>query len=313
MKKILIVIASMLFTAGIASAQSLEEATELYNTGATMLNGGDNSSALMYFEQSLQMGEALGEEAAELISNCKDIIPKIYLAVAKDYAAAKDSDNAIASINKTIEIAGQYGATETLNEAKELLPQVLLQNAGNLLNSKQYEAAAEAYGKVTEIDPENGIAWLRMGMSYGACGKLDEAIEAYNKAAQFGQDKNANKQIANIYLKKAIASQKAKDMAGVLENAELSASYLNTPNAQKLIGSAASTLKQNDKAVAAFLNYLEINPNANDKNQIYYQLATVYQEMGNKDQACAYFKLVANDPQFGEYSNYVIKSVLKCE
>ena len=117
MKKIIILAFAALLSAGIASAQTMEEAIDLYNTGSTMLGTGDNKGALNYFEQALTMGETIGPEATELISNCKDIIPKLHLQIAKDYVEAQNTDMAVAEIEKTIALAGQYGETETMQEA----------------------------------------------------------------------------------------------------------------------------------------------------------------------------------------------------
>ena len=258
MKKIIILAFAALLSAGIASAQTMEEAIDLYNTGSTMLGTGDNKGALNYFEQALTMGETIGPEATELISNCKDIIPKLHLQIAKDYVEAQNTDMAVAEIEKTIALAGQYGETETMQEANELLPQILLQNAGR------------------------------------------------------GQTKEANKQLSTLYLLEAVKHQKAKNWAGVIENAELSASYEDNYNAQQLIGVAALQLGQYEKAISGFENYLTLQPNAKNKNQMYYYIATAYNSMGNKDMACTYFKMIMNDPQLGEYATHMVKNELKC-
>lgn len=312
MKKIIILAIAALFSAGIASAQTMEEATEMYNTGAMMLDSGDNAGALTWFEQALTMGETIGPDAVELINNCKNIIPKLHLQIAKDYVAVQNTDMAVAEIEKTIELAADYGQTETALEASQLLPQVLLQAAGRLLNSKQYAEAAEAYKAVTEIQPENSTAWLRMGMAYGAAGNIEGAVEAYNKAAELGQSDNANKQLSNLYLMEAVKSQKAKDWAGVIENAEASISYLDNHNAQKLLGTASLQTKQYSKAITAFESYLALQPNAKDKNQINYQIATAYYNLGDNAQACTYFKMIMDDPTFGEYATHMVKNELKC-
>lgn len=312
MKKIIILATVAVFSAGIASAQTVEEATDLYNSGATMLNTGDNQGALTFFEQALEMAEIIGPDAMEVMDNCKDIIPKLHLQIAKDYVDQQQSDMAVAEIEKTIEIANEYGQTETVQEATELLPQVLLQAAGRYLNSKQYEQAAEAYSAVIEVQPNNAVAWLRMGISYGMMGKTEEAVEAYKKAAELGQTDQANKQLSNLYLMEAVKCQKAKDWAGVIENAETSVSYLDNYNANKLIGIAALQLGQNEKAVKGFENYLALQPNAKDKNQINYQIATAYYNMGDNAQACTYFKMIMDDPTFGEYATHMVKNELKC-
>ena len=313
MKKIFIAALMALLSAGFASAQTMEEATELYNTGATMLNTGDNNGALDYFEQALTMGETIGPDATELINNCKDIIPKIHLAIAKEYASVQDSENAAKELEETIAIAKEYNNADVLSEATSLLPQVLMQQAGILLNGKQFAEAAEAYKEVIEVQPENAIAWLRMGMAYGAAQNTEAAVAAYTKAAELGQADQANKQLSNLYLIAAVNAQKAKDWAGVIENAEAAISYLDNFNAQKLIGVAALQLGQNEKAIAGFENYLALQPNAKDKSQIYYQIATAYNNMGNKGQACTYFKMIVDDPNFGEYAKHMVENELKCQ
>lgn len=312
MKKIIILAFAALFSAGIASAQTMEEAIDLYNTGSTMLGTGDNKGALNYFEQALTMGETIGPEATELISNCKDIIPKLHLQIAKDYVEAQNTDMAVAEIEKTIALAGQYGETETMQEANELLPQILLQNAGRLLNSKQYTEAAEAYKAVIEVQPDNATAWLRMGLAYRGANNNEAAVDALLKAGELGQTKEANKQLSTLYLLEAVKHQKAKNWAGVIENAELSASYEDNYNAQQLIGVAALQLGQYEKAISGFENYLALQPNAKNKNQMYYYIATAYNSMGNKDMACTYFKMIMDDPQLGEYATHMVKNELKC-
>lgn len=313
MKKFLTIIAAVILSAGFGWAQSLEEATDLYNSGATMLNSGNADSALGLFEQALSMGETLGEEAAELIGNCKNIIPKVILSKAKEFAAENDFENAVATTNKAIEKAESFDQFETLSEASALLTQLVLQDAGVKLNAKDFAGAAAGYRKATELDPDNAIAWLRLGMALGASSDIENAVAAYKKAAELGQDNAANKQLGNLYLIEAVKCQKQKNFAGMLENAEISASYNESANAYKLIGTAAAGLNQNDKAIEGFEKYLAIQPNAKDKNQIYYQLATVYQNSGNNSQACTYFKMIMSDPKFGEYATHVVKNVLKCE
>ena len=84
MKKFFLSLAAVALAAGSMAAQDMAQATETYNNGAMSLQMGDNTSALAYFEQALTMGEACGEEGTELVNNCKDIIPLVTLAIAKD-------------------------------------------------------------------------------------------------------------------------------------------------------------------------------------------------------------------------------------
>ena len=95
MKRFFLTLTAVVLAAGTMAAQDMAQATETYNNGAMSLQMGDNASALAYFEQALAMGEACGEEGTDLVNNCKDIIPQVTLAIAKDMIQADNYDGAV--------------------------------------------------------------------------------------------------------------------------------------------------------------------------------------------------------------------------
>ena len=117
MKKIILIAMAVLFAATAVSAQDMAQATETYNNGAMALQMGDNAAALTAFQTALEQATACGEEGADIVNNCKDIIPKIVFAIGKDYAQAKDFDNAIPQIRKAVDIAKEYGNEDVAKEA----------------------------------------------------------------------------------------------------------------------------------------------------------------------------------------------------
>lgn len=312
MKKILVTLLISLCTVGMTFAQDLEKATELYNTAATALGSNDNKGALDLFEQALTMAETLGDEGVEIASKCKDIIPQLYMAIGKEFATAKDIDNAIATLKKAVEVATKFGADDVIAEAKDLMPQLLMADANGFLKEKKYPEAADAYKKVLEIDATNGMAMLRLGQVYAALNQVDEAVEVLTQAVDNGQEADAKKQLSNIFVKKAAACQKAKDLKGALEAAQKSVEYLDNANGQKIIGLSALSLKQNKVAADAIKAYLAMSPNAKDKVQMIYQLGTALQALGENAEACGYFKEISQDAKWGEAARYQI-TVLKCK
>ena len=76
MKKFFLILAATLLSAAAAVAQDMAEATENYNGGAEALQTGDNATALAYFEAALTMGEACGEEGAELVALRESPVPE---------------------------------------------------------------------------------------------------------------------------------------------------------------------------------------------------------------------------------------------
>ena len=72
MKKIIFIALSFILSAGIVSAQDMATATETYNSAAGAVSMGDYQSALGYFQQALEMGEACGEEC-DLCGFCRPL------------------------------------------------------------------------------------------------------------------------------------------------------------------------------------------------------------------------------------------------
>lgn len=311
MRKILATLLAVLCTVGICAAQDLEKTTEIYNNAATTLNAGNTAEAIAMFEQALSGATALGEAGNDIAGQCKEILPKLYLSLGKDLAKDKDFDGAIEKFNKAAELAGQYGAADVAAEAKEVSSQVLTAQAATLIKEKNYPAVIDVCNKLIAANPADGTAYLYLGMAMANTGKANEAVAAYQKALENGEAEQASKQLSTIYLKKAAACQKAKDFKGCLENAQQSAEYLDNAQAQKLIGTSASALKQYKVAISAFEAYLAMSPDAKDKAQIIYQLGDATMKAGDNAKACSYFKQIAQDAKFGETARYYI-TTLKC-
>ncbi len=320
MKKTFLTLIIALCTVVLAGAQDLGQVTELYNGAATLLNEGNKVEALAQFEQTLASAEALGDEGAEIASKCKATIPSLSLSIAKGYANEQNIDMALTTLEKTVSLAEKCGDEGVAAEASGLIKTLgnnqKLATANNLFNQKDFAGAIEAYNAVIEADPENGTAYFRLGVAKLRTGDLDGSIETLTLAADKLADnavqlKAVNDQLYKAYLTKANNCYKAKDMKGTLENAQKSVEVADNANAQKLIGHSASALKQYKIAADGYEAYLALNPEAKDKVQIYYQVGSAYQNLGDKDKACGYFKEIAQDPKWGEGARYQM-TVLKC-
>ena len=103
MKKFFATLIVVLCTLGIASAQDMEKATELYNSAAAAIDN-NKAEAITLFEQALEMAEKLGDEGAEIVTQCKGIIPKLYMSVGKEMVNEKNLDEAVARFKKAIEV-----------------------------------------------------------------------------------------------------------------------------------------------------------------------------------------------------------------
>ena len=101
MKKLIIIVASLL-CGSLVYAQDLATVTETYNNGITANEAGNVEMALQNFKEALVMAEALGEEGAEIVTNCKNSIPVLMFALAKK------------AVNDRADSAGSYAESPRL-------------------------------------------------------------------------------------------------------------------------------------------------------------------------------------------------------
>ena len=309
MKKIFLMLAVTAMTAFTMSAQDIAQATENYNNGAMELQMGNKDAALTYFQTALTMAEALGDEGADIVTNCKNTIPVLMASIAKDLVKAENFDGALEQLNKTLEVAESYSNADVVEDVKTLIPQVLMSKAGDMLNAKNFAGAAETYQQVVAADTTNGMAALRLGMALGALGKNAEAENAYLLAARHGQEKNAMKQLSSTYVKQAAAFLKVKKYQDAVNAALKSNEYQENATAMKVAGTAASQLKKNEDAIKYLEKYLELSPNAKDAAQMKYTIAATAQVMGDNAKAKEYYTMILSDPKFGPTAKQMLETI----
>ena len=309
MKKIFLLFAAAVMAAGVASAQDINKAIELANSGNEAFQMGEYVLAVDAFKESLTIAEGLGEEGAEHANTCKTAICNIYLSHAKNLIKAADFDGALAKLDETISVAGTYGEAATVESATALIPQVYMQKGNTAYKAKDMAAAVAAYTKVVELNPENGDAYLLIGRAQAACGKMDEAVAAYEAAMKNGEEAAAKKQLSTLFLKKAQASLKAGKSQETIDMAMKSNEYLENANAYNLAAKAAQKLGNNALCIENFVKYLELKPNAKDAAGVTFTIAALYQQDGNKAKAIEFYEKVANDPQYGAGAQEQLKTL----
>ena len=294
MKKLIATIAALTLALAAAWAQDLAAVTDLYNSGAEAVQT-DKAAALKTFEQALAQATALGEDGAEIVANCKSIIPNIKMSLAKDLVKASKFEDAIAALKDVQEVADKYEAFDVFDEAKTLIPQVKNSMAGTLLNNKEYDAAAAVYQELLADDPDNGTLALRLGVALNGAGKTEEAKAAFEKAAANGQAATANKQLGNLYLKDAAADLKAKNYAAAVKVND----YTANAQAWQIAGQASQLAGKNNDAIKYFEQYLAAAPDASNAGSIAYTVGALYQQAKNNAKAREFYGKAVNDPKYG--------------
>lgn len=311
MKKIIIAIAAMVMTAGFVSAQDMAQATELYNNGATAISMENWTEALDCFQKALEMGNTIGEEAQELVANCKKAIPGVSLQIAKDLIKAEKYDEAAAKLDAAAKIAQEYENAEVAEEAKELVPKMWLQKGADALKLKDFASAADGFAKSYAIDTTAGKTALYLGQALGQLGKTEEAVEAFQHAAWNGEQETALGQISNLYVKEANTAFKAQKWTDAVKAAGKANDFAENATAYLIAGQASQKLSKNADAIKNFEKYLELKPTASNAGAITYTVAALYQGAKNNAKALEFYKKIQNDAKFGAQAKQMIAALSK--
>ena len=311
MKKIILAMAAFAFSMGVMSAQDLATATSTYNSGAEALTMGNKTGALEYFQEALTMAQALGDEGAEVASNCKNAIPSVILSIGKELYNKKDFDGAVAKMNEAAAAANE----EVVAEVADLLPQVAvtrsMEKANAAFKAKDIAGAVAGYTEVMAADTANGVAALRLGQLLSGTGKFDEAVKYLEVAARNGQEANAKSLLSTTYLKDAASKLKGGKYADAVALAVKANDFKENAQAFLIAGQASQKANKNTDAISYFEKYLEAAPTAKNAGAIAFTVGALYQQAGNKAKALEYYKKVENDPQFGVQAKPLIASLSK--
>ncbi len=294
MKKVFLALAAIMMSAAFVSAQDLATATETYNNGASQLAEGDRAAALASFQDALKAAEALGEEGAEIVANCKNVIPAVVLSMGKELYNDKDFNAAADKFQEAVKIAKEYGNDEVELEAEPLIPASYFAGGRAAIQAKDMAGAAELLKKAVEIDPaySNGNAALYLGQALNSTGDVAGAKEAFNIAMANGQEENAKKQLGNIVLKEAQAALKDGKNADVVTmiNEADENGLISNAAAYQLAASASQKLNKTADAIKFYEKFLEADPKNKNFGAIAYTVGALYQGQKNNAKALEFYK-----------------------
>ena len=297
MKKIVIALAALALTAGIASAQDLNAALEVYNN-ALAQSEDDKAAALDGLKNALKLGEALGEEGNDLVANCKSAIPALMLSLAKAQINDANYDKALEMLAETEAVANEYENGDVLIDIPDLYVNVYNRRGSKYFNEKNFTPALEDLAKVVEADPTDGKTFLKIAMAQQALGDVDAAVESYKKAAQNGNEAAANKRLGSIFIAKGQALQKAGKNAEAIEAYETAMGYVENAGVYKVIGNLHTKLGKSAAANEAYKKYLELKPNAPDADGVKYTIAVNAQKLGDKATAKAFYSQLLSNAEY---------------
>ena len=311
MKRLFASFAVLALAAGIASAQDFNAAVEAFNMGAQTLET-NKAEALTQFKSALAQFEACTEdEAADMVAQCKKIIPQTMVSIAKEQINESLYDEAVATLKEAATVAEGYEVADIAADAKDLIPTAFSRKGAALLKAKDFANAAAAFKEVVAINPEDGQNQLLLGQALMQAGDNAGAVAALEAAAANGKADQANKLLSNVYLKDGMALVKAGKSAEAIEALEKSNSYVESANAYKLIASANTKLGKSKAAIDAYKKYLEVDPNAKDAADVMFTIAATAQKAGDKATAIEYYKKLSSNAKYAAQATQQLGALQK--
>jgi Flp pilus assembly protein TadD len=140
--------------------------------------------------------------------------------------------------------------------------QTLIEEGKEFYRNDQDEQAAEKFKQAVDHDPNNAEAHLRLGMSYGALEKKDEADSEYKKSAElFKKNVQADSRDADAYFYLAEAhSFLHQDEDAVRAYRQATKLKPEDEESWYRLGMAETRLAQYPEARSAFQKALDLDP-----------------------------------------------------
>lgn len=302
----------------LSSAQTVKEAVEAYNAGATMIKE-NPAGALEKLYEALEISEELDYDGEETKVLAQSLIPMAHQQLAMIYYREKKMNDALEQLEKSRETAKEFGDQRTLQRVERTIPQLYNQMGSSKYRENLFEEAIENFKKALEINPNYPDPLLGIALSHEKSENYEQMLDYLKQTLDVSISINdrkkaedaTNKAVGYLF-KNGDAAQKNKDFKTAIELFTKALEFDKTDGSiYFLLAINHGELKEWDKVVD-YCNLALENPNEQiEKAGIYYQLGTAYQNLGKKNEACEAFSNTLSSA-YSAAAEYQMKEVLKC-
>lgn len=323
--KTLILAVILCSTAGI-SAQSMEEAKKTFNKGLEAFKAQDILAAVESFNQVIEIcavvyEEEEDEEAEQLMYQCMEKVPALYLRLAQTSFKAKDLEKGFEYAAEAKKTSKEYEDDETYKKTLNLLGQVYYMMGSRKLKAKDFDGAIVEYDKGIAENPEYAKLYYYKAFAYKSKGD-DANVKATSLKAIEVAEKKRNREIIGktkklaytYFLKKGNDAKTAKDLDAA-ESALKDAFEFKDNDAMglSLMASVYLDKKAYDDAIAYSEKALAVETDVTKKSNYNFTIAEAYKAKGDNASACAAYKKVTTG-SYAENAAYQLEhGNLGCE
>ncbi len=317
--KLLMITAMVAFGLSV-SAQSVEAVGQKYNDAIELYKAKNYAQAIPALQQTVDMGNKVGEAAADMTSSAQSALMKAYKYYGVTLYKKKKYDESVKVLKEGIAAAKKYGDEKSAKKFQSIIPQIYAGHGNSLLKSKKYEEALKQFDNGLAENPKCIRAFMGKESVYKDKGDFTKMKEYADKAieAGAGSSKQAKrvqqaKKIAYLGLYKAGGEELGKGNSSKAIAFFNDALKYGNGDADLFLNMALgyNALKKFSKGIEAAKKSLTLKGDG-DKNAIYFVLAQAYQGAGDNTNACTYFKKVTAGPNV-DAAKYQVEQVLKCK
>ena len=311
-------------------AQDKRAAVQTYNKALELAQAGDFEQAINIFNQAIAQAEQLGESGQDIVTRSEDKLPQIHYQLAlqkyKTFQSDKSLANLDAAINEfrtTKDVGEQFGDKQTSQKANNIITQLMYQKALVQYQQKNLKDALATLNQVIERNANYAKAYYQKGVVIKNMDakNLEQAISQFDQAISVAEETNDSKTASRarqsaaaelIYRGSKATENKDFDRALDLLNRALEYDS-SSASAYYRLAEAYNKTQDWQQAINHAQQGLEYESGGRtDKAKIYFELATAYQGLGQKENACTAFSNAAYGA-FKSPAEHQMEYELKCD
>lgn len=311
-------------------AQDRKEAVQTYNSAREMVQNGDYQKAIEQFKKAIEVGKQIGPEGEDIVDRAEAKLPEVYRQIALDeYRAFKQNqtlsnlDATINAFQETKDVAAEYGNSQVSNQANGVINQLLYSKSIIQYKQQNFQDALATLDEVIANDPNYAKAYYQKGIVLKKIDgtELERSLELFDQAIEVAKKTNDSQIVSRA--KNAARDELVYRGATATENKNFSRAkeLLNkaleydssSADAHYRLAQAYNKTQDWQQAVDHSKEALGLETGGRtDKAKIYFELATAYQGLGQKENACGAYGNAAYG-SFKSPAEHQMEYELKCE
>ncbi|TYP95045.1 Tetratricopeptide repeat-containing protein [Fodinibius salinus] len=313
-----------------ANAQSKRAAIKSYNKALDLSKSGEYEQAINVLTQVVVQAEELGEEGKDILKRSQQKLPQVHYQLAiEKYKAFKNNKNlenidaAIEEFRNTKDVAEEYGDDKRAQKANGIVTQLMYSKSLVQFNQSNHEQALATLNQVIERNANYAKAYYQKGIVIKNMDSknLEKAITQFDKAIEVAEETGDNqivtkarKSARDELVYRGVKATENKKVDRALELLQRALTYdSSSAKTHYRLAEAYNKTQDWQKALDHAQKGLENESGGKtEKARIYFELATAYQGMGDKENACTAFGNAAYG-SFKSPAEHAMEYDLKCE